>query len=104
MDQIEESRKLAESRDPVPSPAVLAARERHQRLSKEYDALWASRSPGIRKRLAESDQSLLSAQGSASWKLAWRQRSGRKRASPNNLKKWKWSASPRAMMILRLPT
>ncbi len=60
MDQIEESRKLAESRDPVPSPAVLAARERHQRLSKEYDALWASRGPGIRKRLAESDQSLLS--------------------------------------------
>ena len=46
---------MGESKDQTPTPAVLAARERHKNLSSEYDTLWARRGPDIRKRLAEAD-------------------------------------------------
>ena len=58
--QIDESRKLAESQQQSPPPAVLAARQKLETLSNGYDALWESEYPGIRKRLAERDQGMLS--------------------------------------------
>jgi polysaccharide biosynthesis transport protein len=60
LEQIAESEKLGGPKNQAPSPAVLAAREKHEKLSKDYDALWAIRRPGIRQRLADGDQGLLS--------------------------------------------
>jgi polysaccharide biosynthesis transport protein len=60
VDQIDEAKRMGESKEQTPSPAVLAARERHKNLSSEYDTLWTRRGPDIRKRLAEADHGPLS--------------------------------------------
>jgi polysaccharide biosynthesis transport protein len=55
VDQIDEAKRMGESKEQTPSPAVLAARERHKNLSSEFDTLWTRKGPDIRKRLAEAD-------------------------------------------------
>jgi polysaccharide biosynthesis transport protein len=60
VDQIDEAKRMGESKEQTPSPAVLAARERHKNLSSEFDTLWTRRSPDIRRRLAEADHGPLS--------------------------------------------
>jgi capsular polysaccharide biosynthesis protein len=60
MGQIDEARKLGQSQDQPPSPVALAAREKLDRLSKEYQALWADRQPEIRRRLVDENRGLLS--------------------------------------------
>ncbi len=60
LDQIRESEDLAKSKDPDPPPAVLAAREKLGKLSKDYEQLWASEYLGIRKQLADGDRGPLS--------------------------------------------
>ena len=60
IEQIDESKKLAESKDQASPPAVLAAREKREKLSKEYEALRASDLSSIRKRLADGDPGMLS--------------------------------------------
>jgi capsular polysaccharide biosynthesis protein len=60
VNQIEESKKLVESKEQAPPATVAAARAKHEQLSREYDAFWASRRKGIRKRLSDGDQGLLS--------------------------------------------
>jgi hypothetical protein len=60
VDQIDEAKRMGESKEQTSSPAVLAARERHKNLSSEFDTLWTRRGPDIRKRLAEADHGPLS--------------------------------------------
>jgi hypothetical protein len=60
VDQIDEAKRMGESKEQTPSPAVLAARERHKNLSSEFDTLWTRRGPDIRRRLAEADHVPLS--------------------------------------------
>jgi polysaccharide biosynthesis transport protein len=60
IDQIDESSKLADSKGEPPPPEVLAARAKKQKLSKEYAALWESEFPGIRERLLDGKQGMLS--------------------------------------------
>ena len=60
LDQIDEYKKLGQSKDSASSPAVLAACEKQKQLSDEYKALLASRRPGIRKRLAQGHAGILS--------------------------------------------
>ena len=52
--------KLADSKGEPPPPEVLAARAKKQKLSKEYAALWESEFPGIRERLLDGKQGMLS--------------------------------------------
>jgi hypothetical protein len=59
-DQIHESLELTKSKDQVPPPSVSAAREKLERLTKEYEELWAAEFPELRKRLANEDQGQLS--------------------------------------------
>lgn len=60
VDQIDEAKRMGESKEQTSSPAVLAARERHKNLSSEFDTLWTRRGPDIRRRLAEADHVPLS--------------------------------------------
>ncbi len=59
-DELDESRKLADSKVQPPPAAVLAAREKLKKLSNEYEELWASEYPGIRIRLDDGNRSILS--------------------------------------------
>jgi hypothetical protein len=60
LEQIRETEDLAKSKEEAPPPAVLAAREQLGKLSKDYEQLWASEYPGIRKQLADGDRGPLS--------------------------------------------
>jgi polysaccharide biosynthesis transport protein len=60
LERIQEARELSKSKDQAPPPPVHAAREQLEKLTKDYEELWASEFPGLRRRLVNDDQSLLS--------------------------------------------
>ena len=60
LDQIHESEDLGKLNDHAPSPAMLAAREKLAKLTTDYNELWASEFPELRRRLVDADQGRLS--------------------------------------------
>ena len=60
IDQIEALQKLVNSADEAPSPAVIAAGEKLEKLTKVYEELWASEFSVLHRWFADEDRGLLS--------------------------------------------